>query len=133
MNTQWNICLDYNEEMVLYAETFELLCQSCGATKELFSQEGYTGQPTLTFSSDTHLHKTLKKYKILDDVNTVILDGREVCDPERYHLMANYINQYRRVDGMSVFCMIFFKLFLLKLGRERKKSLSVFLPTFQKL
>jgi len=49
------------------------------------------------------------------------------------HLLANYINQYRRVDGMSVFCMIFFKLFLLKLGRERKKSSSVFPPTCQKL
>ena len=34
---------------------------------------------------------------------------------------------------MSVFCMMFFKLFLLKLGRERKKSSSVFPPTFQKL
>ena len=102
MNTQWNMCLDCNEEMVLYAETFELLCQSCGATKELFIQEGYTEQPTPTIRSDTHLHKTLKKYKILDDVNTGILDGRKVCYPEPYRLLANYINQYRRVDGKSI-------------------------------
>ena len=87
-----NICLDCNEEMAVYAETSELVCQSCGATKALFgiafdeaqalSQEGYTGRRTLTFRSGTYLHKTLKKYKILDDANTVILDGREVCDPE---------------------------------------------------
>jgi len=47
-----NICLDCNEEMAVSAETSELVCQSCGATKALFgiafdeaqalSQEGYT-------------------------------------------------------------------------------------------
>jgi len=38
----------------------------------------------------------------LDDFNAVILAGREVCDPERYHLLANYINQFRRVDSKSI-------------------------------
>ena len=106
------ICLDCNEEMAVYVETSELVCQSCGATKALFgiafdeaqvlSQEGNIKRPSLTIRSDTHLHKTLKKYKILDDVNTVILAGREVCDPERYHLLADYINQFRRVDSKSI-------------------------------
>ena len=108
----YNICLDCNEDMAVYAENSELVCQSCGMTKglfgiafdeaQLFSQEGYTGQPTLTIRSDTHLHKTLKKYKIMDDVKTVISAGREVCAPERYHLLANCIDQYRRLDGKSI-------------------------------
>jgi len=33
---------------------------------------------------------------------------------------------------MSAFCMITFKQFLLTLGREKKKSSNVFLPTSQK-
>ena len=112
MNALWNICLDCNEEMAAHAETSALVCQSCVMTKglfdiafdeaQLFSQEGYSGQPTLTTRSDTHLHKILKKYKILDDVNTVILDGREVCDSTRYHLLAHCINQYRCIDGKSI-------------------------------
>ena len=108
--------LDCNEDMDEFAKTSELVCQSCGATKglfgiafdeaQVFSQEGCTGQPTLTIRSDTHLPKTLKKYKILDDVTTVILAGREVCSSERYHMLANYINQYRRVDGNYV-CFLY--------------------------
>ena len=106
---QWNICLDCNEEMVVYAETSELVCQSCGMTKELFGitfdesqlfSQGYKPPPTT--GSDAHLHKTLKKYQILEDVNTYILDGREVCAPARYHLLANSINQCWRVDGKSI-------------------------------
>ena len=109
MAAQWNICLDCNEEMVVYAETSELVCQSCGMIKKLFGiafdeaqlfSQGY--KPAPTTRSDAHLHKTLKKYQILEDVNTSILDGREVCAPARYHLLANRINQCRRVDGKSI-------------------------------
>ena len=147
MNALWNICLDCNEEMAAHAETSALVCQSCVMTKglfgiafdeaQLFIQEGYNGQPTLTTRSDTHLHKTLKKYKILDDVNKSYWLGEKyvtrrgiIC----WHTVSiNTGASTASRSTMSVFCMISFKLFLLKTRRERKKSLSVFPPIFQKL
>ena len=108
MAAQRKICLDCNEEMVAYDETSELVCQSCGMTKKLFgvafdeAQLGSNRRPTPTTRSDAHLHETLKKCQILEDVNTGILDGREVCAPARYRLLANRINQFRRVDGKSI-------------------------------
>ena len=132
-----NICLDCNEEMAVYAETSELVCQSCGKTKklfgtafdeaQLFSQEGYNGKPTPTSGSDAHL----------EDVNTVILDGREVRAPARCHLLANCINQCRRVDGKLINYVCFLYDFFQAVSSEdwpqKEKSLSVFPPTFQKL
>ena len=111
MTAQWNICLDCKKEMVVYAEASELVCQSCGMTKELFGtafdeaqlfSQGYNGKPTPTTRSDAHLHKTLKKNQILEDFNTVISNGTEVCAPARCHLLANRINQCRRVNGKSI-------------------------------
>ena len=142
MAAQWNICLDCNEEMVVYAETSELVCQSCGMTKKLFgiafdeAQLGSNRRPTPTTRSDAHLHKTLKKCQILEDVNTGILDGGEVCAPARYHLLVNRINQFRRVDGKSINYVCFLYDFFQAISSEdwprKEKSLERLTPHLPK-
>jgi len=109
-NEIYNICSDCDTEMVVYAETSELVCESCGRAETLmgvvfdeaqfFSQERQTGQPTPTEKSDTYLRKTLEKYKILDAVNITVSDGRKVYNPAQYRFLGNVLYNFCH-DGKS--------------------------------
>jgi len=73
------------------------------------------------------LCKILEKYKILDAVNTVISDGREVYDPTRYLFLGDVIDHFRH-DGKSVNFVCFLYDYLLAVSSEawqrKKKSRS---------
>ena len=142
MAAQWKICLDCNKEMVVY-ETSELVCQSCGMTKKLFGvafDEAQLGSnrsphliPDLTLIC-TSFSKNAKSWK----TSIQAYWTGEKCVPRRGIIcwQTASINSGASTASrstMSVFCTISFKLFLLKTGLEKKKSLSAFPPTFQKL
>lgn len=74
-------------------KTSELICQSCGRVEDLTQSNAQEGRLPTT-ESITHFHKVLVKHRILDAVNTVVLDDQEVCDLSRPRFLGGVIRHF---------------------------------------